>query len=465
MVVVRPRIFRKGMRAALALAMVACVLAGCTPAVALPPAAEASSPTKTSDPAAPAVLDDIEVGFTGEGYPYRGAANAPVTLVEYSDYLCPYCARHAAQTVPGLLERYIRTGQVKWVFRDFPIASLHPTSEQGHIAAECLLAEQGAALYWQMHDRLFATQEQWSSLSDPSDYLAGLAQSLGADMVSYNGCIASGRAQGLVAGGLADGKALGFSGTPSFQFLSGVEGGPYTLVGAQALDTFAAWIDPLLAGQVPAGAAEQATAENPELPFWARPDGLAPDPARPGYTVAGDPYRGDPQAPLVVVEFSDYQCPPCAKHALEVQPALDSQFVATGDVLWVFKNLPLQENPQAPVAAAAAECAGEQGQFWEMHDLLFEKLADWAVDAPDVPLTALAASLGLDRDRFAACLSGRQALERVLDDLYDAKGTATVAPTFLFLYGGTGTIMRGSKPAEQFGPILQTILEQAKAGH
>jgi protein-disulfide isomerase len=164
-------------------------------------------------------LDGIRLGSRGR-CSFRGAADAPVTLIEYSDYLCPFCARHFAQTVPTLIERYIRTGQVKWVFRDFPIASLHPTAAQGHMAAQCV-GEQGADLYWQMHDTLFATQDQWNQLPDPGAYLAQVAQGLGADMAAYSACVASGRSKAVVDNGIAEADALGFNGTPTFRFLGG----------------------------------------------------------------------------------------------------------------------------------------------------------------------------------------------------------------------------------------------------
>ena len=437
-----------------------------------------ASPTAAASPnvpntAAPAVTaaapqqgqgayDDIPVGFTPEGYPYRGSPDAPVTVQEFSDYLCPFCGRHVLQTEPGLLEKYVRTGQVRFIFRDYPIAALHPTAPVGHQAARCV-AEQGAVLYWKMHDRLFAEQDQWRQFPDPKEYLAGVAKAIGADMAAYEACMASGRTVAGVDQGVAEAQKLGYNGTPTFRFARVGSDKFYTLEGAQPLGPFAGWLDALTAGKEPPQE-QQAEAKKPELPFWAKPEGLAPDPKRPGFTMAGDPYKGDPQAKMAVVEFSDFQCPSCGKHALEVQPTLDKQFVDTGNIMWVFKNLPLKEHPQAPAAAVAAECAGGQGKFWEMHDLLFQKVTDWAVADPDPALIALAGQLKLDIGKLTACLQGRAALERVLADVYDAEGAATVAPTFVILSGGQGTVMRGTQPAGQFATILQNLLDDAKAG-
>jgi protein-disulfide isomerase len=354
---------------------------------------------------------------------------------------------------------------VKYVYRDMPLVGLHPTAPVGHAAALCV-AEQGAALFWEMHNQLFLTQNQWNQLPDPSAYVAGLAEEIGADVDAYQACIAAGDKASQVEESVAAGQGLGFSGTPSFQFIQNESGETYTLVGAHPIDTFSQWLDALLAGESPAqDQGQQAQAERGELPLWANAEGLAPDPDRPGYTVAGDPYKGDPDAALVVVEFSDFQCPSCQRHALETQPVLDETFVEAGEIMWVFKHLPLKEHPYAPLAAVAAECAGEQGRFWEMHHLLYETLEQWPGEEDvDAALLALSGQLDLDGAAYATCFNGRQALERVLADLYDGQGAVSTTPSFIILYGGQGRITRGARPTDQFVATLQTMLESAKAG-
>jgi protein-disulfide isomerase len=420
---------------------------------------ELSTPTSFNVTAS-ATYQELPVGFTDEGYPYLGKPDAPITLEEYSDFLCPFCGRHFNQTVPSLIEKYARTGQVKYVFRDMPLVSLHPTAPRGHMAARCL-AEQSPALFWAMHDELFKHQQEWSRLPDPAEFLAGMAESVGADLATYQACIAAGRYDRPIEASVTAGQALGFNGTPSFQFIQNTTSQTYTLVGAYPVDTFSQWLDALAAGKAPP---QEETPEPAELPFWANSEGLAPDPKRPGFTLAGDPYKGNPKAKLVVVEFADFQCDSCQRHALETQPALDEQFVDTGQIMWVFKLLPLKEHAQAVTAAVAAECAADQGQFWEMHHLLFENLAQWSTAAdPDAALLALADRLKLDSDQFAACFNSRQALERVMRDLYDAQGVAKTTPTFVFLYGGRGHLSTGALPADQFVRRLEGLLEQARA--
>jgi protein-disulfide isomerase len=398
------------------------------------------------------------MGFTADGHPYRGDPKAPVIVEEYSDYLCPYCGRHFTDTLPALLEKYAATGRIEYVYRDFPLASLHPTSAKGHEASLCV-AEQGAPRFWAMHDVLFQAQKEWSRLPDPAGFLRERAEQIGADLKVYDECLVSGRKKGALEQSIAAGNALDFSGTPSFRLARRASGEAYTLVGAQPVATFDEYLGAVLAGKEPPKAPEP---PKPELPAWAKPDQLAPDPARPGLTVAADPYRGKPDAPLTVVEFSDFQCPACRRHVLETQPVLDQKLVDTGKVRWVFKHRPLREHAWAAAAAAAAECAAEQGQFWAMHHLLYEKQEQWATAEADKALPGLAEEIKLDGDRFAACFNGRAALERVLRDLYDAEGVAPTTPTFVLISQGTAFTVRGAAPADRFVSVIEKQLAEAQ---
>ncbi len=409
--------------------------------------------------AGPETYQDLPVGFTDDGYAFVGNPDAAVTLEEWSDYLCPFCGRHFNQTLPGLLDQYVRTGKVKLVFRDFPLVSLHPTAPKGHVAALCV-GEQSAAKYWAMHDALFQRQQEWNRLPDPSAFLSGVAEEIGADMAALEACIAKGDKQAFIDRSVQEGQALGYNGTPSFRFASIKDEATYNVVGAHPIARFARLADPLIAGEKPP---EEPKPEPPELPQWAKPEGLVPDPGRPGYTQAGDAYKGNPEAELVVVEFSDFQCPSCRRHALENQPLIDSELVETGKVLWVNKHFPLRIHPYAALAAVAAECAGEQDKFWEMHHILFDQTDRWATEDAENVLVTLAESLPLDRPQFEVCFNGRKGLERVLHDLYDAQGVVQSTPTFIIIEDGRGSVMRGARPADQFVSLLSKRLEAIAA--
>lgn len=409
-------------------------------------------------------------GFTAEGYPFIGDPHAPVTMSEFSDYLCPFCQRHFLQTTPSLIDEYVLTGKLRMVFRDFPIPSLHPAAPAGHAAARCV-GESGAAAYWAFHDQLFARQDEWNGSADPSAFFMQVVDELGLDADAVSACVDAGSAADFVEAEMAVGLAQGFSGTPTFVFTAAGMDQAYTLVGAYPLDEFRAWIDALAAGEEPANtaAAQDDGAQATQLPFWATQEGLAADADSPGYNLAGDAFKGSADAPLTIVAFSDFQCPACATHNNEVQPAIDEEFVKTGKVRWVFKHRPLSMHPFAPVSAAAAECAADQGAFWEMHDAIFASVDAWApddeswtVDDAEAALQALAKELDLDNDSFVECLNGRDALERVLYDIYDSEGVVSSTPTFVVLYAGQGTLLNGSRSVEDFTEILNRFVELAE---
>jgi protein-disulfide isomerase len=430
------------------------------PTLTLPEPGGSVAPSGTSS----ATIVGFEVGFTDEGYPYRGNPDAPVTLIEYSDYACPFCGRYTEQNLPTLLEQYAASGQVRFVFRDLPLVSLHPTAPKAHTSAICA-GEQGAVLYWAVHDEIFARQAEWTSLPDPTDYFAGLAGGIGVDAAAYQECVESGRSNADVDTSVTEARALGFNGTPTFQLTADGLEDTYTLIGAQPLETFQSYLNSLLAGEEPSEAQEPASGQASEpvgLPVWADTEtGLQPDPDRPGVNLAGDHYKGNLDAQLVVIEFSDFECPFCRDHAIETQPAIDEDLVDSGDVLWVFKHLPLDSHPSARVAAVAAECAGDQGQFWEMHDLLFETVGDWASDDTDTDtaLIDLAAGQSLDQSAFQQCFASRAALERVLADMSDARGIISQTPSFVVIQGERGSLMQGSIPADEFVASLRDRLD------
>jgi len=173
--------------------------------------------------------------------PTLGRADAPVTLIEFSDYQCPFCQRFFATTFPALLRDYIDTGRLRYVFRDYPL-EMHPNARKAAEAAHCA-GEQGK--YWEMHAVLFQHQQ---ALTPPQ--LAQHARTVGLDGATFDACLSSGRHAAQVDRGLTDGAAAGVRGTPGFvvgKTTSGdvVEGTP--IRGAQPLETFRRLIDQLLA--------------------------------------------------------------------------------------------------------------------------------------------------------------------------------------------------------------------------
>jgi protein-disulfide isomerase len=175
------------------------------------------------------------------GAPMLGRADAPVTLVEFSDYQCPFCQRFFATALPAIKKEYVDTGKLRYVFRDFPIDKIHPEARKAAEAAHCA-GEQGR--YWQMHEVLFR-----NSRALAATHLADHARAAGVDGIKLDECLASGRYAVRVAQGVADGSAIGVQGTPTFvvgRTLAGefVQGTP--IRGAQPLETFRRIIEQML---------------------------------------------------------------------------------------------------------------------------------------------------------------------------------------------------------------------------
>jgi protein-disulfide isomerase len=177
-------------------------------------------------------------------------------------------------------------------------------------------------------------------------------------------------------------------------------------------------------------------------------------------SVDGSPSLGSATAPVVMIEFSDFQCPFCGTFSREVLPTLNREYVEPGKLRMVFKHLPLQQkHPQALEAAEAAVCAQNQGKFWQMHDLLFQPGSP--LDAEG--LTAKAVKLGLDVAEFSTCLSGnvaRVAEDAVLAVQLGFKGT----PSFLVGSSGADGRVRvrsavyGVRPIEDFRKAIEGVL-------
>lgn len=411
-------------------------------------------------------LDDIPVGYMDAGYVYRGNPDAPITIYEYSDYQCPFCQRHFNQTEPALNEQHIASGQARVVFVDFPLTQIHPQAPAAHTAALCA-ADQSPIAFWQMHDLIFETQREWGASADPNAELTGLAEQLDLDIDAFQSCIDGGTKDQVIAEAIDEARGHGFGGTPSFLFVVEETGESYQLVGAQPYEKFADWIDTLAAGEVPSDAVADSDGGGEgggdgEIPYWATAEGLAPDPDHAGYTIAGDQYRGDADAKVVVIEFSDFQCPFCGRHTSNTQPLLDEQFVESGDVRWVFKHFPLNIHAQAPAAGVAAECAAEQGMFWEMHSELFVGMASWSIREPNPVFIDIADSIGLDMDEFSSCLEDEEMLARVDEDFEAGQPFVQGTPTFIVMAGEEGRIIPGALPADQFTEALQTVLDAAQ---
>lgn len=143
-----------------------------------------------------------------------GDKNAPITLIEFSDFQCPFCRSFVKQTLPQIKEEYINTGKVKFVYRDFPL-SFHPESVPSAESSECA-GDQGK--FWEMHDVIFDEQEKQGqgTIQFTNDDIKKWAAKIGLDTAKFNQCFDSGKYKQEVQKDIADGSAAGVSGTPAF---------------------------------------------------------------------------------------------------------------------------------------------------------------------------------------------------------------------------------------------------------
>jgi protein-disulfide isomerase len=194
---------------------------------------------------------------------------------------------------------------------------------------------------------------------------------------------------------------------------------------------------------------ETASPESPEA-------GTAPPRAMPFNTL------GREDAPVSIIEFTDLQCPYCARHARETFPRLRRDYIDTGKVRYASRDLPLPRHPYALPAAVASRCAGEQGRFWEYREALFA--AQRALSSE--PYARIASELGLDVERLEACRRDGWQEANVRADIEVARATG-IRSTPGFVIGRVvdgqfeGEKMTGAQPYEVFAAKIDALLEAA----
>jgi len=154
----------------------------------------------------PGILREIARGVT------LGSEDAPITIIEFSDFQCPACALFAQMVKPRLEETMIDPGRAKLLFYDFPLVTIHPNAFLAARAARCA-EEQGQ--FWGFHDRLYGGQARWAPLPDPAEALEELAAETGMDADAFRACLNSDKYAELISANLRFAEALGVPGTPT----------------------------------------------------------------------------------------------------------------------------------------------------------------------------------------------------------------------------------------------------------
>jgi protein-disulfide isomerase len=381
----------------------------------------------------------------------KGPKDALVTIVQFSDFQCPFCSR-VEPTIAQVMKEY--EGKVRVAWKDNPLP-FHPNALPAAIAARAA-GEQGR--FWDMHDRLFANQQNL----DRATY-EKYATELKLDLPRFKAALDGEKHKDEIVADQAQAAKMGAGGTPAF-FINGV-----FLSGAQPFPAFKAVIDAeltkaqaLVAKGTPKAKVydaimKTAKAELPPAP--AAPAAAAAEPPGPEQDTKvwkvdpGDsPARGPKNAPVTLVLFSDFQCPYCKR----VEPTitqLEKEYAGKIRVVW--KNMPLEFHQNAKPAASAALAAGEQGKFWEMHDKLFENQT--ALDRAS--LDKYASELGLDVARFKAALDSDKFAAKINAEMKEAAAVEVNGTPATFV---NGRKIGGAYPYETFKKLVDQ--ELAKRG-
>jgi protein-disulfide isomerase len=279
-----------------------------------------------------------------------------------------------------------------------------------------------------MHEVLFERASQWSGRDDAADRFKAYAVELGLEASAFEACLDGGDTADAVQAQLDLSLSQGVSAVPAFYV------NDWFVSGAQEFAVFQEVIGYAQEGQHPPPTPTP-------LPPGAGPFDANPD--RPGYTYIGDVTLGSAEAEVVLLEFIDLGSPANGEFYDNVWPDVLAEFVDNGLVRVVVKHYPGSEPSTHFEAAVAAECAGRQDEFWEMHDLLLEQQGDWSSEAQvSAALERLAEQLGLDVAEFLICLDDEGLREKVSQDVAIAqRNQLESAPQFVLLYGEQATVV------------------------
>jgi protein-disulfide isomerase len=394
----------------------------------------AAAATAHADPPSfdPAAVYKVPAG-TG---PHRGPDDAPITIVEWSDYACKYCNR-----VNATLEQLDRLypGKLRWVYRQFPL------DPDNTLAAEASLAAAAQGKFWPMHDRLFAMHGQVDRAQ--VELIAG---DLGLDMVRFRGDLDAGTFHQQVADDQRVAIDLGVTGTPTFF----IDGRP--VHGNAPLRDFTTTIDEELV--------RAAKVTGPDRYVHLVNDGRAAADAPPGtepaayhldtlttYDVGlGLPGHdtGPADALVTIVMWSDFECPYCQRAA----PTLVRARKEYGNALRViYRYMPVSSHPHAEIAAEAGVEAAHQGKFWAFADHVFANPGHLDRDG----LIESARAVGMDTGALAAALDDRRWRDAVATD--SAAGSMAGVD-------GTPTMFVNGQPVMGAVPydVLKSVIDRRK---
>jgi len=410
---------------------------------------------QAADVVVPGDVERFKIPVT-DAMPSKGPKDALVTIVEFSEFQCPFCAR-VLPTTKEVVDTY--GDKVRIVWRNNPLP-FHPNAGPAAAVAMEANAQGGDEKFWAVHDVLFANQKALGR-----EQLEDYAQKAGLDMAGVKKALDEGTHSKAIADDQALAAQVGARGTPYF-FVNG-----RTLRGAQPIAAFKKIIDEEIAtaeGLLKSGVKKEqiyATVTKNGLTKAAAP-AQKPAGAKPGqpdpkavYKVplkGNEPQKGPDDALVTIVEISDFECPFCGR----VEPTLkqvQDKYGKDVRVVWMNNPLPFHKNAK-PAANAALEAHAQKGDkgFWAMHEKMFanqkalttDNLEKWA---KEIGLNVAKFKKALADDKYGKTIQEQQALASSLG----ARGT----PAFFI----NGRNLRGAQPLPAFTALVDEELAKAKA--
>ncbi len=380
--------------------------------------------------------------------PQKGPDDALITIVEFSDFECPFCGR-VEPTIKQLQDKYGKDLRVVWMNNPLPF---HKNAKPAANAALEAHAQKGDKGFWAMHEKMFANQKALTTAN-----LETWAKELGLNAAKFKKALADDKYAKTIQQQQTLANSLGARGTPAF-FING-----RNLRGAQPLPAFTAVVDEELAkakklveSGTPRSQVYAKTIEKGETGPKTKPAGAAPD-ANKVYNIAVPkkaPTKGKAGAKVVIQEFSDFQCPFCSR----VNPTVAQLMKEYGDkvqLVWRDYPLPFHKDAQ-PAAQAAREVFVQKGNkaFWEYHDLLFQNQK--ALSRAN--LEKFAEQVGVDMKAFKAALdSGKHKAAVDADMAAVSKAGARIGTPSFFI---NGKLLQGAQPYAAFKSAVDEALKK-----
>ncbi len=377
------------------------------------------------------------------------ADEALVTIMEFSSFQCPFCAR-GADPLRQLVEKY--PNEVRVVFKHFPLGF----QEHSEPASRASVAAGQQGKFWEYYDLLYENQRRLGE----SGIFEELAGNLGLNMDRFRTDFASDETANVVRTAQREGQSAGIRGTPGF-LVNGIK-----VVGAQPLPVFEGHVDAQieiarkirdeqnLSGEELYAAivehnkeeAGSAGAAAPQPQAEPEPERIADD----ALSVGNSFTKGPDDAPVTIYEFSSFQCPFCARGAETLRQIAEEY---PTQVRIVFKNFPLGFQEHSEPAARASVAAGRQGKFWEMYDLLYEnqrRLGEGGI------FEELAGQIGLNMDQFRTDFASEEVAAQVEAEAAEGRSVGVRGTPAFFI---NGINLSGAQPLDRFKAIIDAELE------